>query len=69
MTDRNDVPDDGEEEPGDKEGGGKAEQGGAPRQVDHRREEVFQIPENVDFFIKYKNWMKNSFGTFNDYRS
>ena len=41
----NDVPDDGEGEPGDEEGGGEAQQRRGPAQVDHRREEIFQESE------------------------
>ena len=44
MGENNEVPDPGKDDPGDDEGGGKAEQGPGPRQVDHRGEEVFEKP-------------------------
>ena len=44
MCENNEVPDPGKDDPGDDEGGGKAEQGPGPRQVDHRGEEVFEKP-------------------------
>ena len=44
MCENNEVPDPGKDDPGDDEGGGKAEQGPGPGQVDHRGEEVFEEP-------------------------
>ena len=38
------VPDEGEEEPGHEEGGREAEQGPRPREVDHRDKKVFKVP-------------------------
>ena len=42
MGENDEVPDASKDDPGDDEGGGKAEQGPGPRQVDHRGEEVFE---------------------------
>ena len=44
MCEDNEVPDAGEDDPGDDERGGEAEQRPGPRQVDHRGEEVFEKP-------------------------
>ena len=44
MGENDEVPDASKDDPGDDEGGGKAEQGPGPRQVDHRGEEVFEKP-------------------------
>ena len=44
MGENDEVPDAGKDDPGDDEGGGEAEQGPGPRQVDHGGEEVFEEP-------------------------
>ena len=44
MGENDEVPDASKDDPGDDEGGGKAEQGPGPRQVDHRGEEVLEKP-------------------------
>ena len=44
MGENDEVPDAGKHDPGDDEGGGKAEQGPGPGQVDHGGEEVLEEP-------------------------
>ena len=44
MGENDEVPEASKDGPGDDEGGGEAEQGPGPRQVDHRGEEVFEKP-------------------------
>ena len=38
------VPAESEEKPGEEEGGGKGQEGPGPGQVNHRGEEVLQVP-------------------------
>ena len=44
MGENDEVPEASKDDPGDDEGGGEAEQGPGPGQVDHRGEEVFEEP-------------------------
>ena len=44
MGENDEVPDAGKDDPGDDEGGGEAEQGPGPGEVDHRGEEVLEEP-------------------------
>ena len=44
VGENNEVPDSGEDDPGNDEGGREAEQGPRPGKVDHRGEEVFEKP-------------------------
>jgi hypothetical protein len=48
MQVEEDVPEDSKAQPGGVEGGGEAEKGEAPREVNHRDEEVFQKPSIME---------------------
>ena len=56
MGENNEVPDSGKDDPGDDEGGGEAEQGPGPREVDQGGEEVFEKPANTSRQVVHRLW-------------